>query len=256
MTILIFKLLTTPVCIGGVTLASRRWGPSVGGLVMGLPLTSGPVSVFLALQYGPAFAAQAAAATLAGQTSGCAFTLAYGFASRRWNWPVCVLVSLLTFIACTTLLNRGSWSLVSGAVALLAAILVVARIIPARDIPAAPVRPPSWDLPARMVVATAFVVALTAAAQGLGPKLSGLIAPFPIYAPVLGAFTHHRQGSAAATQLLRGNAVGALSFISFFLIAGCGLGRMPLGAVYLLAALGALATGGLLVLARRLRTAG
>ncbi len=251
MTILLFKLLTTPVFIGALTLASRRWGPTVGGLLIGLPLTSGPVSVFLALQYGPAFAARAAAANLAGQVSGCAFSVAYAFASRRWNWPVCVPVALSAFLASTALLNRCPWSLVSGAAALLAAILAVSWIIPARDIPAAAACPPRWDLPARMAVATGFVVTLTAVAQGLGPRLSGLLTPFPIYAPVLGAFTQHRQGGPAAAQLLRGNAVGGLSFIPFFLIVGRGLGHMPLATVYLLAAAGAAGPGALVVLASR-----
>ena len=65
MTVFLFKLIVTPIFIGSVTLAGRRWGPAFSGLLMGLPLTSGPISIFLALQYGPAFAARAVVGNLA-----------------------------------------------------------------------------------------------------------------------------------------------------------------------------------------------
>ena len=69
MNVWLFKLLATPAFIGLATLAGRRWGPVVNGLLVGLPLTTGPVSLILAYQYGPAFAAKAAAGNLAGQVS-------------------------------------------------------------------------------------------------------------------------------------------------------------------------------------------
>ncbi|HET7343490.1 MAG TPA: hypothetical protein VFL90_18640, partial [Methylomirabilota bacterium] len=57
--ILLLKLAATPLLIAGASLAGRRWGPAVGGWLVGLPLTSGPVAVFLALEHGAAFAAAA-----------------------------------------------------------------------------------------------------------------------------------------------------------------------------------------------------
>src|SRR5579872_1514179 len=40
---LVLKLTVTPVLILTASLASRRWGESIGGWFVGLPLTSGPV---------------------------------------------------------------------------------------------------------------------------------------------------------------------------------------------------------------------
>ena len=51
------KLVVTPLFIAATTLVARRWGPGVGGWLAGFPLTSAPVSVFLALEQGPDFAA-------------------------------------------------------------------------------------------------------------------------------------------------------------------------------------------------------
>jgi hypothetical protein len=243
--VFLFKLLMTPIFIGAVTLAGRRWGPAVSGLLMGLPLTSGPISVFLVLQYGPAFAARAAVGNLAGQASGCVFCLTYGLAARKWPWTLCVPAALLAFIGSTALLDRFSWTLLSAAILLLAAIIVAHRLLPRQSFAAVPSSPPRWDLPARMVVATAFVLALTACARSLGAQLSGLIAPFPVFGLVLAAFTHHRQGPAAVAGLLRGNVLGSLAFITFFLLAGWGLtGSWPLWGIYLLAALASIGTGG------------
>jgi hypothetical protein len=188
---------------------------------------------------------------LAGQASGCVFCLTYGLAARKWPWTVCAPVAVLAFFGSTALLDCFAWTLVPAAFLLLAAILVAHRLLPPRPFAAVPVAPPRWDLPARMLVATAFVLALTACARSLGAQLSGLIAPFPIYGLVLAAFTHLRQGRAAVAGLLRANVLGSLAFISFFLIAGGGLGHLPVAGVYLLAALASVGTGGAAFLATR-----
>src|SRR5664280_3746925 len=48
------RLVLTPLSIGGASIAARRWGPVFGGWLISLPLTSGPVSLFLVLDRGSA----------------------------------------------------------------------------------------------------------------------------------------------------------------------------------------------------------
>jgi hypothetical protein len=233
--ILLFRLLMTPVFIGLVTLAGRRWGPRVSGLLMGLPLTSGPISVFLLLQYGQPFAARAAVANLAGMASCCMFCLAYGLAARKGPWTLCVLAGFLAFAGATALLDQHSWSLAQAGILVLAAILGVLRLLPRQRAVALPA-PSRWDLPARMLTATAFVVALTTLARSLGPQLSGLISPFPVYGLIMASFTQRHGGPGAVLDLLRGNVAGGLAFLAFFLVAGWGLqGHGPAAGVYLAA---------------------
>jgi len=77
---------------------------------------------------------------------------------------------------------------------------------------------PRWDLPARMVVATAFVVALTEVAPLLGPRLSGLLAPFPLYGAVLASFARSVEGADAAVRVVRGLVLGLFAFACFFAV--------------------------------------
>ncbi|EPO5264916.1 hypothetical protein [Providencia rettgeri] len=52
MELFVFKIVITPLLLLTASLAARRWGESIGGLIVGLPLTSGPISFFFALEYG------------------------------------------------------------------------------------------------------------------------------------------------------------------------------------------------------------
>jgi len=79
------------------------------------------------------------------------------------------------------------------------------------------VKLPDWDIPARMVVGTALVVGLTAAAPLLGPRLAGLIDPYPLYATVLAVFSHRLLGAPSAVAVLRGLLLGLFAFAGYFL---------------------------------------
>jgi uncharacterized membrane protein len=243
--ILLLKLVITPFFIAVVTLAGRRWGPTISGLLMGLPLTSGPVSFFLALQYGPAFAGRAAVGTLVGQASVCLYCLGYSAAARRSSWPLSALAAVCVFLLATALWNSLTWSVATASAVLLAVILLVSRLIPRQAVRPAAGQAPRWDLPARMILAAAFVVALTTFANSLGPQLSGLLSPFPVFGLILSVFTHHQQGTGAVRGLLRAVVLGSLAFGGFFAVVGSAVTSWALPWTYALATLAALAMGGL-----------
>jgi hypothetical protein len=47
MELLLIKLFLTPLLMLTISWSTRRWGPEIGGLLAGLPLTSGPISIYL-----------------------------------------------------------------------------------------------------------------------------------------------------------------------------------------------------------------
>ena len=219
MDILLLKLIVTPLLIGAASLAGRRWGETVSGWFIGLPLTSGPVCWFLAVEQGTGFAAGAARGCLAGATAEAGFCLAYGLAARNAGWPRSIAAGTAGFAACATILQLSTSPLWLLALVVYAALTGALWLMPqlASGRPQLPTTP-SWDLPARMIVATALVLALTALAPLLGPRLSGLLATYPLFGAVLAAFAHHLSGAAAASRVLRGLLIGLFGFTGFFLV--------------------------------------
>jgi hypothetical protein len=218
MSITILKLVLAPALIGGVSLAGRRWGPSVSGWLVGLPLTSGPVAFLLALDQGPGFAVRASRGILAGGISIAVFCLIYSWSAVRANWQLALVGSWVAFLGCTAALQEVSLPTLALFGAVVAAQLLALALLPRRRGARALAALPWWDLPGRMAVATAFVYLLTEFAPRLGPQLSGLLAPFPIFTAVLAVFTQRLDGPAAAVQLLRGAVLGLFAFTAFFLL--------------------------------------
>lgn len=243
---LVLKIVVTPLLIGAASLAGRRWGPAVSGWLVGLPLTSGPITFFLALSHGASFAAAAASGVLAGTISQAAFCLAYAHVGRHFGWLPSLLAGCAGFGVATIILQRVTLPLVPLFLVVVAALVVTLLLLPrgAKDVAGKPAAPPGWDLPARMIVATVFVVALTEGAAALGPHLTGLLAPFPLYASILAVFAHRGQGAGAAVRVLRGLQVGLFGFASFFLILGLLLERAGVAAAFGVAIAVALAVQG------------
>jgi len=215
--ILVLKLTLTPLLIGAASLASRRWGAEVGGWLVGIPFTSGPIAFFLAVGPGVHFAADASVGILAGAVSQAAFGLAYAWMALRFDWTWCVAAATAAFAAATFVLDEAR---AGAAVTLLLAIsalsIALVAIPRAARVQSGRVELPWWDIPARMLVATVFVLALTSAAPALGSRLSGLLSPFPVYAAVLCVFAHKLQGASAAMAVMRGLMLGLFSFAVFF----------------------------------------
>lgn len=236
------KLLLTASLIAAATLAARRWGPIIGGWLVGLPLTSGPVSVFLALEQGHEFAMQAALASLTSLPALAAFNLVYARAASRARWHASLLAALVVFFPLLALCRRLALPLAVALGLALASFACALWLLPRPPHTASrPLAAPRWDLPLRMLIATSIVLALTEAARALGPRWVGLLSPFPVFSTVLAAFTHAQAGSAAAVALLRGVLAACFGVALFFTLVAV---LLPLGLVL---AYGA-AVGGALLL--------
>jgi len=236
--ILVLKLILTPALIGTASLAGRRWGPAVSGWLVGIPFTSAPIALFLALGHGAAFAAAAASGTMAGTISQAAFCLAYAWLAGRFGSLVSVGAGSLAFFASTAALQPVGLSVFPLFLVVSAALFAALRLMPPRASgrPRAARAVPAWDIPARMVVATSFVLLLTAIAPALGPRLTGLLSPFPLYAAVLTVFAHRLEGAAPAVEVLRGLLVGLFAFAGFFLALALSIERAGIATAFALAA--------------------
>ena len=231
MDIFLVKLSLTPLSMLAVSLAARRWGSFVGGLLAGLPLTSAPISVYLALEQGPAFAAVAADGALSGTSAVLVSYACYAALSQRLGLVAAGVLSVLAFAACALLVlasGRASVAILVSLVAIAIMALLTRHVGPTLSED----RLPHWDLPARLTASTAMVLAITAAAPRLGPTLSGVLSPMPVISWPLIIFSHVQGGRSDALAAIRGTAAGALGILVFYIIVAHFLADHGLLAVY------------------------
>jgi hypothetical protein len=238
---LTFKLALTPLLMTGATYATRRWGPAVGGWIVGLPLTSGPISLFLALERGVEFAAEAAVATILGINGVTATVVTYALLARRWHWATTTSASVVAFIVLAWLLRDVTTSAPVAFGATIAALAASLALLPRGKTSATVAKPLRWDLPLRIAVALTMVLAVTAAAERLGPQLSGLISPFPVFTIVLAVFSHRESGGAVAAPYSRGLLLSLVGFAVFFLVVALLLVHVGIAATFVLATIASLA---------------
>ncbi len=210
------KALLAPSFVVVASLVARHYGPWMGGVIGGLPVVAGPILLIYGISHGAAFAAGAALGTLLGLISLTAFAVVYGRLARRLPWLPCMLAGWLAFGVGTVVLDGISLPVGVALVLVWLGFALGLRLLPhpAASTPA-PVSPPAWDLPLRAGCALLLVLVLTTTAGLLGPKLSGLLAPFPVITKVLATFTHAQRGAAEAARLLRGMLTGFYGFALF-----------------------------------------
>jgi hypothetical protein len=258
--LLLLKLTITPAAIGVATLIGRRYGPSIAGWIAGFPFTSGPLTLFLALERGAPFATAAAIGVLGGTASQAAFALAYAWAAIRWGWFLALAAASLAFAASTFGLNAlrltevPALEIAAGSIVLALALLPQQKVgHRATTAPSnAPAIPAAVDVVSRMVIATGVVVLLTSIAPVVGATLAGLLSPYPVFAAVLIVFPHRGQGSAAAVAACRGFLWGLFAFGGFAVVLASLLPVVPLGIAFVsaIAATGLIQAITLLVIRR------
>jgi hypothetical protein len=239
--LLLVKLTLAPALVVGSSLAGRRWGHQVAGLLVALPLVAGPILLITELEHGRRFAAGAAAAALLGLVALVCFVVVFAHVARRAGWLGAVLAGWAAFVAVALAFGQASIPAGFGLALAAAAFALAPRLLPAdpheRDMPLAEL--PGWDLPARAVATALLVLGLTGAAAGLGPRLTGVLTPFPVSNTVLAAFVLVLEGPVQLDDFFRGFLRGVYGFATFcFLVAVL---VIPLGALaaFLIALCGA-----------------
>lgn len=253
MDILLLKLILSPLIIGSASLAGRKWGHAVSGWLIGLPLTSGPIMFFLSLTHHKSFVMISALGTLSGGFPLVAFCLVYAWMSRRFRWPASTAVSLLAYFSFVVAMQSVVVSILPLYLIDILAILTGIRLMPEPGTPpAGDSKPGSWDIPARIVIGTSFILLLTGFASLLGARLTGLLATIPLYTIILTVFAHRSQGPAGAINVLRGLLFGLFAFASFFLALWFFFDHADVPWAFVLAAISALLVqGGSLLILRQ-----
>ena len=243
----ILKLLLTPLLIVLISLADRRWGTKVGGVLIGLPLTSAPVSLFVSFDLGTTFASHMASGVMLGLISQALFCVTYAWLSYRLNWLGSWLLGWAAFGCSTFVFEQISVPLPVIFIGIMVCLVLALMVWPQSVEEEVTLQAPAWALPGRMVAATGMVLFLTSTASLLGPQLSGLLSPLPIFATVFAVFAHKLQGGRPARQILHGVIISSFACAVFFLIVAEFIDKWSILATYGAAVVLALLTQALMV---------
>jgi uncharacterized membrane protein (GlpM family) len=243
LTFLLFLVLRMAVAAAFVIAASivtERSGPVIGALVATLPVSAGPAYIFLALDHDAAFIADAALASLPLNATTIFMGLAYVTLAQRHSMAVSLAGGIAVWLAAGVIVGATPWSLTGGIVANLVAFAVCLPLVQRFRVANMPLITRRWfDIPLRAALVATVVATVVTVSNTVGPKVSGIIALFPVVFSSLILILHPRIGGPATAAVFANGLFGLIGF-------GAAIAVLHLGARGLGSAAGlslALATG-------------
>ncbi|GAB3950264.1 hypothetical protein GCM10028805_27950 [Spirosoma harenae] len=218
MTLLFLKLTLIPTIVALVTLAVRKWGGKIGGLIGSMPWVAGAILLFFILEQGKAFGIQSIPGAMTGILALITFCLSYALLCRKLTWLPTLLLSYLLYTVTAVVFDYLRLTLKISYVLVLSYVLLAIWLFPSPTEQPDKGKRLAYDIPIRMGVATLFVLVITGLANILGPNWSGILTPFPILTSVLAIFSHTLQGSNVVISTLRGLVMGLLGFTTFLFL--------------------------------------
>ena len=198
------KMAVTAGFLVAATAIAERAGPLVGGLVATLPISAGPVYLFLALDHDSSFIAASAIGSLATGAAVSIFSLIYAVLAQRHGVVLSLGVSLLVWFAVAAVLRMVAWTPLS-AVALNAVVFAVTIPLSWRYRASGPPKKflrTLFDIPLRALAAATVVAVVTTASYSIGSFASGMFALFPIIMCSSIVILHPRVGGKATASML------------------------------------------------------
>lgn len=208
------KIAAAVVIVVAASRATERAGPFLGAMIATLPVSTGPVYVFLAIDHGAAFVSESALMSLASTAGIVAFVAAHALAAPRCATPASLALATLAWLAVALALQARGWSfaevclLCAGAFIL--AIRGLRRFAVALEAP--PVARARFDLALRALLVAAVVVATTFASHALGPAVTGVLATYPVVFTCLVLILQPRCGGRFTASVLVNGLKGLLGF--------------------------------------------
>jgi hypothetical protein len=215
-TFILFLLLRMAIAAAFVVTASiitERSGPVIGALVATLPVSAGPSYVFLALDHDAAFIAQGALASLPVNAATICLGLTYVVLAQRHSLVVSCGAAVAVWIALASAIRLFDWSLASGvAVNLIAFGICIPLLARYRHVKMPLVTRRWYDVPFRAALVATLVAIVVSTSGWVGPKISGIMALYPIVFTSMMIILHPRIGGPPTAAVLANSAWGLLGF--------------------------------------------
>lgn len=210
---LVLRMAVTAMFVVTASIITERSGPAIGALVATLPVSAGPVYVFLAFDHDAAFIAQSALAALPLNAATIVFCLIYTLMAQRHRMIECFVLAMSVWLVCAVLANNVTWSL-AGALSMNA--LACAVCLPLaqryRKVAMPPITRRWYDIPLRASLVAVLVPTVVGLSDRVGPTITGILAIFPIVSSSLMLILHPRIGGRATAAVLANGLWGLVGF--------------------------------------------
>jgi hypothetical protein len=213
---LLFLLLRMAVAAAFVVTASiiaERSGPVIGALVATLPISAGPSYAFLALDHDATFIAQGALASFPVNAATIFLGLTYVVLAQRNNLLVSAGSAVAVWIVLASIIRLFDWTLTAGlAVNLVAFGICIPLLARYRHVKMPLVTRRWYDIPFRASLVATLVAIVVSTSGWVGPRVSGVIALYPIVFTSMMVILHPRIGGPPTAAVLANSAWGLLGF--------------------------------------------
>jgi hypothetical protein len=208
---LVLRMAITAAFVVSASVITERSGPVIGALVATLPISAGPSYVFLALDHNAAFIAEGALASLPINAATIFLGLTYVVLAQRRSALVSCLGAVAVWIALAAIIRSVQWTLAGGlivnAVAFAICVPLLARFRHVRM----PLITRRWyDIPLRAMLVATLVASVVTLSGWVGPKISGMLALFPVVFTSMMLILHPRIGGPPTAAVLANSAGGLM----------------------------------------------
>ena len=205
------RMAITAAFVVTASVITERSGPVIGALIATLPISAGPSYVFLALDHDAAFIAEGALASLPVNAATILLGLTYVVLAQRHGALVSAGAAIAAWIALASIVRLFHWSLISGlivnAIAFAICIPLLARY---RQVKMPPVTRRWYDIPLRASLVATLVATVVTSSSWVGPRISGIIALFPVVFTSMMLILHPRIGGPPTAAVIANSAWGLM----------------------------------------------
>jgi hypothetical protein len=210
---LIVRMVVTAAFLLAATVTAERAGPLIGGLVATLPISAGPIYIFLAIDHGAHFVGESALGSLVGNAINIVFALSYALLAQKRPLAVSLSGAFALWLGLTWLTNQALWTL-PVAVVFNIVVLAVALWLSAslRHVRSPQVKARWHDLVMRAIMVALLVGTVVTLSHHIGPMVSGNLAVFPIVLSSIIFILHRRVGGPATAAVMANAIIGLGGF--------------------------------------------
>ena len=210
---LALRMVITAAFVVSASIITERSGPVIGALVATLPISAGPSYVFLAIDHDAAFIAQGALSSLPVNAATIFLGLTYVVLAQRHSFAVSVGSAVAVWIVLASIIRLFDWTLMAGlAVNLVAFAICIPLLAQYRHVKMPLVTRRWYDIPFRAALVATLVAIVVSTSGWVGPRVSGVIALYPIVFTSMMVILHPRIGGPPTAAVLANSAWGLLGF--------------------------------------------